>query len=121
MSVRKSSESIWSDEEISRLLGARDGLAQALGAVEGEIEHYDGRYRGRFHPRHTRKIAERDAITAPLKRLAKQLNEDYRACQRAYDRQFKRAQDAKASSHSRPVLDAGTAPHPSHQQGTENG
>ena len=104
MSARKTDTPIWSDEEISRLLGSRDGLAQALGAVEAEIEHYDGRYRGRFHPRHTRKIAERDAITAPLKRLAKQLGEDYRACQLAYDRQFKRAKDAKASALSRPQL-----------------
>ncbi|MET4184918.1 hypothetical protein ABIB94_007047 [Bradyrhizobium sp. JR7.2] len=97
MSARKAKPPVWSDEEISRLLGARDGLAQGLCAVEAEIGHYDGPYRGRFHPRHTRKIAERDAITAPLKRLAKQLREDYRACQLAYDRQFKRAQDAKSS------------------------
>lgn len=107
MSVKKEREPVWSDKEISRLLGARDGIAQGLGAVEAEIEHYDGPYRGRFHPRHTRKIAERDAITAPLKRLAKQLREDYGACQRAYDRQFKRAQNAKASALSSQQLGQG--------------
>jgi len=96
MSARKAAPPVWSDEEISRLLGARDGLAQGLCAVESEISHYDGPYQGRLNPRHTRKIAERDAITAPLKRLAKRLREDYRSCQLAYDRQFKRAQDAKS-------------------------
>jgi hypothetical protein len=82
---------IWSDEELSRLLGARDGIVQALLAVRSMRERFHSQYRGNFHPRHVRKIAERDAITAPLRELEASLDADQKRCMEAYEREYDRA------------------------------
>lgn len=82
---------IWSDTELSRLLGARDGYVHSLLAVRSMIQRFHGTYRGNFPARHVRKIAQRDAITAPLRELEKSLEADMQRCREAYDREFARA------------------------------
>lgn len=81
-------EKVWSDEELSRLLGARDGYLHALVSVRlkiGYINYY------RIDPRHVRKIAEREAILQPLRDIEQRLHTDMSKCQEAYDRQYQRA------------------------------
>jgi hypothetical protein len=94
---RKPDLPIWDEEAIARVLGARDGYVAALIDVEQMIARFDGPYRGRFNPRHVRKIAERDAITAPLRELAKYFRDGMNSCQTAYDRERAR-RDALAST-----------------------
>ena len=91
MKKSKPDRPIWSDEEIARVLGARDGYIAALVEVKQMIARFDGPYRGRFNPRHVRKIAERNSITAPLRELAKSFDDHQKSCQKAYDRELARA------------------------------
>lgn len=79
---------IWTDEELSRLLGARDGYIHALAAVRLKIGHIA------YYPidkRHVRKIAEREAILKPLRELDARLQDDLNGCKAAYDKQYQRA------------------------------
>ena len=85
------SEYIWTDEALSRLLGACDGFASGLIAVRNKIAHFDGAYAGRFNSRHTRKIERRDAITKPLRELADQIETSLRDCQKVYRLEYDRA------------------------------
>lgn len=71
---------------IMRMLGSRDGLLHALVLVEAVIERYHGPYRGNFNPKHTRKIAERDAIVGPMREIAKILDTNMRECLRVYEK-----------------------------------
>lgn len=98
---------IWTDDALNRLLGARDCYIHSLLAVRGMIHRFHSQYTGRFHPRHTRKIERRDAITKPLRELADQIEADMRRCQEAYQREYTRA-------HPRPALS-------SHHSNTEAG
>jgi len=82
---------VWSDNELSRLLGARDGYVHAILAVRSMIHRFHSQYTGNFHPRHVRKIAARDAITDPLRELEASLEADHKRCKEAYDREFARA------------------------------
>ncbi|UEM16781.1 hypothetical protein J4G43_022735 [Bradyrhizobium barranii subsp. barranii] len=92
MAVKKAEDlPIWTDEALSRLLGARDGYIHALLAVRSMRQRFHSQYTGNFHPRHVRKIAERDAITAPLRELEASLDADQKRCSEAYDREFARA------------------------------
>lgn len=88
---RAAKQPIWTDDALSRLLGARDGFLHSLVTVRATISLVDGPYSGRFHPRHVRKIAERDAITKPLRGLADSLEKSMRDCQEAYQREYARA------------------------------
>lgn len=91
---------IWTDEALSRLLGACDGYIHAMLAVQKTIGRFDSAYVGRFNLRHTRKIAKRDAITKPLRELAASLEVDLRRCQAAYRTEYERAHPKRASSPS---------------------
>jgi hypothetical protein len=82
---------IWTDDALNRLLGARDGYISCLLTVRGMIQRFDGDYSGRFHPRHVRKIAERDAITKPLREIAAGIEADILRCREAYHREYDRA------------------------------
>lgn len=82
---------IWTDDALNRLLGARDGYIHSLLAVRGMIQRFHGQYTGQFHPRHTKKIERRDAITKPLRELECQIENDLRRCSEAYKREYGRA------------------------------
>ena len=84
-------EPIWTDDALSRLLGACDGYIHAMMAIKLKIAQFDGAYAGRFDPRHVRKIERRDAITKPLRELYTTLEGDLRRCQEAYRLQYDRA------------------------------
>lgn len=73
-----------SHDEAIRVLGARDGLAHALIAVNLQIAYIIGPYSPRIHPRHTRKMAERERRLRPLRELQERFTEQHRACQEAY-------------------------------------
>jgi hypothetical protein len=92
------SDHIWTDDALSRLLGARDGYIHSLLAVRGMIQRFDSAYTGRFHPRHTRKIERRDAITKPLREVANQIEADMRRCKEVYKREYARAHPASTLS-----------------------
>ena len=67
-----------------RMLGARDGLAQAIVAIEREL---GGLYHYRnINPRHTRRIANRERIAAPLRSLAARLREQLADVMTAYEK-----------------------------------
>jgi len=85
------SEHIWTDDALSRLLGACDGYVHGLLAIRMMITRFDRSYAGRFHPRHVRKIERRDAITKPLRELADQIEKDLRRCQDVYRLEYDRA------------------------------
>lgn len=85
------SEHIWTDDALSRLLGARDGYIHSLLTVRMMINRFDSIYTGRFHPRHVRKIAQRDAITKPLREVEARLVTDLKNCSEAYKREYARA------------------------------
>lgn len=91
---------IWSDDALSRLLGACDGYVHALLAVKNKIGQFDSSYVGRFNPRHVRKIAQRNAITKPLREIAALLEADLRKCQEAYRTEYERAHPKRTSSPS---------------------
>lgn len=79
---------IWTDEALSRLLGARDGYIHALAAIRLKIGHIT------YYPidkRHVRKIAEREAILKPLRELDAKLQDDLNGCKVAYENQYERA------------------------------
>jgi hypothetical protein len=82
---------IWTDEALTRLLGACDGYVHAMVDIKFKIESYHGQYRGRFHPRHVRLIERRDDIVRPMRQLHDQLEADLRRCQEAYKREYARA------------------------------
>lgn len=88
---KASAPHVWTDDALSRLLGACDGYIHAMLKVRNAIGRFDGPYTGRFHPRHVRKIAERDAITKPLRELAATMEADLRECQEAYRQEYARA------------------------------
>lgn len=85
------SDYIWTDEALSRLLGACDGFASSLVATHAKVAHFDGPYAGRFDVRHIRKIERRDAITKPLRELAEHTEKALRECQEVYRREYERA------------------------------
>ena len=58
------------------------------------ISRFDSTYKGRFDPRHVRKIAQRDAITKPLREVADLIEADMRRCQEAYKKEYERAHPA---------------------------
>jgi len=87
---------IWTDEALTRLLGACDGYVHAIVDIKFKIESYHGRYRGNFHPRHVRLIERRDAIVRPMRELYDQLEADLRRCQEAYQREYARAHPSNA-------------------------
>jgi hypothetical protein len=66
-----------------RMLGVVDATAHALLDVQNEIKHFYNRYRP-INPRHVRKIAEREAIVAPLRRLERHLIDMHEKCQARY-------------------------------------
>jgi len=68
----------------TRILGARDGYVSALLKVRGEIALVKSR--GPIDPRHTRKLAERDRVLAPLLTLERIFAERHRECQAAYEK-----------------------------------
>jgi hypothetical protein len=72
------------DDGDMRMLGVCDGTVHALIDVQNEIARYAGRYARRINPRHVHKIAERDRILAPLRRLEEHLGKQLELCQRAY-------------------------------------
>lgn len=82
---------VWTDDALSRLLGACDGYIHAMLKVQNTIGRFDSAYFGRFDPRHIRKIAQRDAITKPLRELAASLEIDLRKCQATYRVEYERA------------------------------
>ncbi len=82
---------IWTDEALSRLLGACDGYIHAIIDLKCKIESYHGQYRGNFHPRHVRLIERRDAIVRPMRELHDKLEADLRQCQETYRREHARA------------------------------
>lgn len=82
---------IWTDEALSRLLGACDGYAHAIIDLKFKIESYHGQYCGNFHPRHVRLIERRDAIVRPMRELHDKLEADLRQCQETYQRENTRA------------------------------
>ena len=88
---------VWTDDALSRLLGACDGYAHSLVAIRTMIARFDGAYAGRFDPRHVRKIAQRDAVTKPLRELDSRLEADLRRCQEAYKREYERAHPSTQS------------------------
>jgi hypothetical protein len=92
---------VWTDDALSRLLGARDGYIHSLMTVRMMIRRFDSIYTGRFHPRHVRKIAQRDAITKPLREAADLIEADMRRCSATYDIEFARAKAAKATGATR--------------------
>jgi hypothetical protein len=69
-----------------RMLGARDGFAQALIWVRGKIAAIDGRYSPRIHPRHIHKRAARDAVLRPLKELEARLVQSHAKTKAAYEK-----------------------------------
>ena len=85
------SEYIWTDEALSRLLGACDGFSSSLITTRNKIAQFDSAYTGRFDPRHVRKIERRDAITKPMRELAEQIAKGLRDCQEVYRREYERA------------------------------
>lgn len=89
---------IWTDDALSRLLGARDGYIHSLLTVRMMIGRFDSSYTGRFDPRHVRKIAKRDAITKPLREVADMLAVALRHCSDAYTREYARAHPASRAA-----------------------
>lgn len=72
-------------EEATRVLGARDGYIHALLRVRAQIGYIAGPYSPGIHPRHVRKLAERERRLRPLRELEKIFEESHRACQASYD------------------------------------
>jgi len=70
--------------EATRVLGARDGYAHALLAVRAQINHLVGHYSRRIHPRHVRKLAERERRLMPLRELEDRFLREHNACQESY-------------------------------------
>src|SRR5512147_1656204 len=92
---------VWTDDALNRLLGARDGYVHSLLIVRGMINRFDSAYTGRFHSRHVRKIAKRDAITKSLREIAAQLEADMQRCMEAYKKQYARAHPPRVASLTR--------------------
>lgn len=89
---RRSTElPIWTDEALTRLLGACDGYIHAIIDIKFKIETYHGQYRGHFHPRHVRLIERRDEIVRPMRELHNKLEANLRECQRVYKLEYARA------------------------------
>jgi len=79
---------IWTDDALSRLLGACDGYIHAIVDIRLRIGHLKYYH---IDPRHVRKIAQRDSVIKPLRDLEAKLEADLRRCQAAYQREFDRA------------------------------
>jgi len=88
---KKQTPPIWTDEALTRLLGACDGYIHAMVDLKFKIASYHGQYRGNFHPRHVRKIERRDAIVKPMRELYDQFEAALRECQRVYELERRRA------------------------------
>jgi hypothetical protein len=73
----------WHDEA-TRVLGARDGFAHALISVRSQIDHIAGPYAPGIHPRHVRKLAERERRLRPLRELEERFLKSHRECQESY-------------------------------------
>ncbi len=67
-----------------RMLGACDGYAHALIRVRQEIAPIDGQYSPGIHPRHVRKLADKQRRLRPLRELEKWLTEQHAETQKAY-------------------------------------
>ena len=68
-----------------RMLGACDGYAHALVQLRQQIiAPIDGPYSPGIHPRHVRKLAEKDRRLRPLRQLEKWLVERHAETQAAY-------------------------------------
>lgn len=76
------------EDGLSRLLGHRDGIVTALLEVRKQISSIEYRYQ-HISPRHTRKIAKRDAMLQPLRELESILTTKHQQNQAAYDAQRK--------------------------------
>lgn len=64
-----------------RMLGVRDGYIHAIADLRqkiGSITYYP------INPRHTRKLATREAVLKPLRELDKKMTVDFEAVRAAY-------------------------------------
>lgn len=91
---------IWTDEGITRLLGACDGMVGCLVKLQMKIAQYDGAYSGRFPAHHVRKIERRDEITRPMRELAETIERELRQCQAKYAEQTAARSSALSSAQS---------------------
>jgi hypothetical protein len=80
-SVRQLSGPAWSDEAISRLLGACDGYAKAIVAVKLQIGRINY---SPINKRYVRRIAQREAVLRPLREILASLINQHASCKSAY-------------------------------------
>lgn len=82
---------IWSESEVMRLLGVRDGYIHAICDLKIKIGHinYD-----RIDPRFVRQVRQREAILKPMRDLLQKFEADFHSVQAAYKMQRERRDSA---------------------------